>query len=93
MLNRDALLDALNKTFRNLAADLPEEAQEILDVAETAVRECVYDLDEEPKSGEWIYNANGKPRCSECGIEIDPNDIAPYCSNCGAHMEGESVDE
>lgn len=99
LINRDALLDALNETMRRLAVDLPEEAAEILEVVETAIRECVYDLDVdededgEPVSGEWVHSADGSVHCSECGTDINPNDIAPYCPICGAHMEGETDED
>lgn len=90
LIDRDALLDALNETMRRLAVDLPDEAEEILEVVETAIRECIYDMDEEPGNGEWVYSSDGSVHCSECGTDVNPNDIAPYCPNCGAHMEGET---
>ena len=39
------------------------------------------------KSGRWIYGEYDIPHCSECGNEVLPNEITPYCPNCGAHME------
>jgi hypothetical protein len=37
-----------------------------------------------PKFGEWVYNAQGEPHCSECGAEV--KDITPFCAHCGACM-------
>ncbi len=45
-----------------------------------------------PKFGEWVYNAQGEPHCSECGAEV--RDITPFCAQCGACMDDiEEIDE
>lgn len=38
--------------------------------------------------GEWVYGEFDIPHCSECGHEVMPNVISPYCPNCGAKMDG-----
>ena len=43
---------------------------------------------EEVRRGEWIYGEFDISHCSECGYEITPNMISPYCPNCGAKMDG-----
>lgn len=40
--------------------------------------------------GEWVYGEYGFPRCSECGY--GPDDVSPYCPNCGANMNEEQED-
>lgn len=44
----------------------------------------------EVRYGEWIYGEFDIPHCSECGYEITPNMISPYCPNCGARMDGDT---
>lgn len=41
------------------------------------------------QQGHWIYGEFDIPHCSECGHQIMPNKISPYCPNCGARMDGE----
>ena len=43
--------------------------------------------------GNWIYDANGNPHCSECGMEPRENGISPYCPECGANMEPDLEEE
>lgn len=38
--------------------------------------------------GEWVYDEFDIPHCSECGHEVMPNLISPFCPNCGAKMDG-----
>lgn len=40
------------------------------------------------QQGHWIYGEFDIPHCSECGHQIMPNKISPYCPNCGARMDG-----
>lgn len=40
--------------------------------------------------GEWIYDANGTPRCSECGEETEPHAVSEFCPNCGSDMRGDN---
>lgn len=42
---------------------------------------------ENQKQGEWIYDSNGIPHCSECGFMLEDRGISPYCPECGACME------
>ena len=37
--------------------------------------------------GNWEYGEFDIPHCSECGKEVKPNRISPYCPNCGAKMD------
>lgn len=39
--------------------------------------------------GQWIYGEFDIPHCSECGRDVMPNRISPYCPNCGAKMDEE----
>lgn len=39
------------------------------------------------KQGEWIYDGNVIPHCSECGMTLEDRCITPYCPECGAYME------
>lgn len=41
--------------------------------------------------GEWVYDEFDIPHCSECGHEVMPNLISPFCPNCGAKMDGEEL--
>lgn len=41
------------------------------------------------QQGHWKYGEFDIPYCSECGHQIMPNKISPYCPNCGARMDGE----
>lgn len=54
---------------------------------------CVTDIPaadvQEVRHGHWVYGEFAIPHCSECGKEIMPNDISPFCPNCGARMDGE----
>lgn len=36
----------------------------------------------------WVYGEFDIPHCSECGHEVMPNVISPFCPNCGARMDG-----
>lgn len=58
-----------------------------------AVGDIIYNLpaaDVEPVvHGEWVYDEFDIPHCSECGHEVMPNLISPFCPNCGAKMDGE----
>ncbi len=45
-------------------------------------------IEDNTKIGEWVYGEFDIPHCSECGKEVLPCDISPYCPNCGAKMEG-----
>lgn len=45
-----------------------------------------------------LYGAREKwgeriSHCSECGVEMLPENITPYCPNCGARMDGGANDE
>lgn len=46
----------------------------------------------EVKHGEWVHG-ECVSHCSECGVETYPENITPYCSNCGARMDGGDFDE
>lgn len=46
----------------------------------------------EVKYGEWVHG-ECVLHCSECGVETYPENITPYCPNCGARMDGERKDE
>ena len=46
----------------------------------------------EVKHGEWVHG-ECVSHCSECGVETYPENITPYCPNCGARMDGGDVDE
>lgn len=35
----------------------------------------------------WVYGEFDIPHCSECGHEVMPNVISPFCPNCGAKMD------
>ena len=39
--------------------------------------------------GHWVYGEFDIPHCSECGNDVMPNMISPYCPNCGAKMDEE----
>lgn len=39
--------------------------------------------------GHWVYGEFDIPHCSECGKDVMPNRISPYCPNCGARMDEE----
>lgn len=39
------------------------------------------------KQGEWIYDGNGIPHCSECGLTLENRGVTHYCPECGACME------
>lgn len=41
--------------------------------------------------GNWVYGEFDIPHCSECGNDIMPNRISPYCPNCGAKMGEDKV--
>lgn len=41
----------------------------------------------EVKYGEWVHG-ECVSHCSECGVETYPENITPYCPNCGARMDG-----
>lgn len=41
--------------------------------------------------GHWVYGEFDIPHCSECGNDIMPNRISPYCPNCGAKMDEEGA--
>lgn len=41
----------------------------------------------EVKHGEWVHG-ECVSHCSECGVETYPENITPYCPNCGARMDG-----
>ena len=43
--------------------------------------------------GEWIYGEFDIPHCSECGVEVMPNNISNYCPNCGAKMDGKDGEQ
>ena len=56
------------------------------------LRTIIEGLNQEPKTGHWIYDDECKEHghCSECGHGgVDLVDGAPhnYCQNCGAKME------
>ena len=40
----------------------------------------------EVKCGEWVHG-ECVSHCSECGVETHPENITPYCPNCGARMD------
>ena len=42
----------------------------------------------EVKHGEWVYGEFDIPHCSECGVEVMPNNVSNYCPHCGAKMDG-----
>lgn len=42
----------------------------------------------EVRHGEWVYGEFDIPHCSECGVEVMPNNVSNYCPNCGAKMDG-----
>lgn len=42
---------------------------------------------ENQKQGECIYDSNGIPHCSECGLTLEDRGISPFCPECGACME------
>jgi len=44
---------------------------------------------QEVRHGKWVYGEFDIPHWSECGKEIMPNDISPFCPNCGVRMDGE----
>ena len=46
----------------------------------------------EVKHGEWVHG-ECVSHCSECGVETYPENITPYCPNCGARMDGGDFDE
>lgn len=46
----------------------------------------------EVKYGEWVHGERIS-HCSECGVEMLPENITPYCPNCGARMDGGANDE
>ena len=46
----------------------------------------------EVKHGEWVHG-ECVSHCSECGFETYPENITPYCPNCGARMDGGDFDE
>lgn len=46
----------------------------------------------EVKYGEWVHGERIS-HCSECGVEMLPENITPYCPNCGARMGGGDFDE
>ena len=39
--------------------------------------------------GHWVYGEFDIPNCSECGEEVKPDTISPFCPNCGAKMDEE----
>lgn len=43
--------------------------------------------------GKRIDNGECVSHCSECGFETYPENITPYCPNCGARMDGGANDE
>lgn len=46
----------------------------------------------EVRHGEWVHG-ECVSHCSECGVETYPENITPYCPNCGARMDGGANDE
>ena len=42
--------------------------------------------------GRWVYGEFDIPHCSECGNDVMPNMISPYCPHCGAKMDEEEND-
>lgn len=46
----------------------------------------------EVKHGEWVHG-ECVSHCSECGVETYPENITPYCPNCGLRMDGGDFDE
>ena len=42
----------------------------------------------EVRRGKWVYGEFDIPHCSECGVEVMPNNVSNYCPNCGAKMDG-----
>ena len=52
------------------------------------------EMAESVKYGDWIEGDYMYFHCSECGFEFDePENITPYCPNCGAKMDGGDEDE
>ena len=58
--------------------------------------EATYAIDRIPEAdvapvvhGRWVYGEFDIPHCSECGNDVMPNMISPYCPNCGAKMDEE----
>ena len=39
--------------------------------------------------GRWVYGEFYIPHCSECGKDVMPNMISPYCPHCGSKMDEE----
>lgn len=46
----------------------------------------------EVKYGEWVHGERIS-HCSECGVEMLPENITPYCPNCEARMDGGDFNE
>ena len=73
-------------------------------VGVTAYDMAIKALEQQPKSGKWIFHKpfdNGRKNCNEC-IECSQCHIwlnydfyakTPYCPNCGADMRGEDNGE
>lgn len=57
-----------------------------------SLRELLEDTPDEDvvevRHGKWVYGEFDIPHCSECGVEVMPNNVSNYCPNCGAKMDG-----
>ena len=50
-----------------------------------ALNKAIEALEQEPKTGRWIYNQNGTFTCDNCGCKHSKSN---FCPNCGADMSG-----
>lgn len=79
-IDRDGLINDLK--------DLPEQER----IEYMGIYDCIKSTTAadvvEVECGEWTYGEFDIPHCSQCGYEITPNMISPYCPNCGARMDG-----
>ncbi len=77
--------DFINTVYVECADDSTNDrANSIIDAFDTLPT-----VEADPvKHGHWVYGEFGTPHCSECGKEIKPNDVSPFCPNCGAKMDG-----
>lgn len=82
-IDRQALLDAIPPTKEDkqisLFGAVADFISLVCDVPAADVAPVVH--------GEWVYGEFDIPHCSECGHEVMPNAISPFCPNCGAKME------
>lgn len=86
-LKKSPWYNGCNENYESL---IRREAIDI--VAELCIKQAPAADVAEVKHGEWVHG-ECVSHCSECGVETYPENITPYCPNCGLRMDGGDFDE